>query len=235
MLMRILRLIAGWIISLIIAIVFFLFMFVFGHSRAWETLLPLWAKCCRLIFGIQIKIEGEQWLKGPAIFLMAHRTAADIFVLPSVTPAKSTFIAKAEVAKVPFVAQAMRAANCIFVDRKNRESAIASIRAGLDKLPKDYSLLIFPEGTRAHTHAVLPIKKGPLYMAKESGLPIVIIGQSGAEKIGMGKSILLSSGTIKLCVSEPMANIDWDHISTDHVAETIRIKMQELCDRAANM
>ena len=54
----------------------------------------------------------------------------------------------------------MKKAGCIFIDRSNREKAIASIETGMKNLPKNYSILMFPEGTRSKSEQLLPFKKG---------------------------------------------------------------------------
>src|SRR5262249_54559282 len=75
--------------------------------------------------------------------------------------------------------QAMRAAGFIEVDRKNRQRAIASLKAARATLDGGVDVWIAPEGTRSRTGALGPFKQGGFVLAIETArriLPVAIRG-----------------------------------------------------------
>ena len=59
----------------------------------------------------------------------------------------------------------MQVGGFVPVDRRNPEQSFASIARGAQSLRAGNSFLIFPEGTRSRTDALLPFKKGGFIMA----------------------------------------------------------------------
>ena len=77
----------------------------------------------------------------------------------------------------------MRLANFIPVDRDGRlESARESVQAGSKVLAFGVNISTFPEGTRSRDGRLLPFKKGPFFLAMESGAPVVPISIWGSER-----------------------------------------------------
>src|SRR5205823_7581164 len=58
-------------------------------------------------------------------------------------------------------------------DRTNRDAAIRSLSAASDVMRTGINMTVFPEGTRSRGGKLLPFKKGPFYLAMESGIPVV--------------------------------------------------------------
>jgi 1-acyl-sn-glycerol-3-phosphate acyltransferase len=82
-------------------------------------------------------------------------------------------VAKQELFDVPVFGPAMRAAGMISIDRKNTESAIASLDAAKDMLDSGIPMWIAPEGTRSPTGELLPFKKGGFVLSLRTGVPIM--------------------------------------------------------------
>ena len=177
---------------------------------------------------IRLNVDGRSNSKGPAIFIMNHQSLADVCILPTLVPAASTFLVKKEVKKIPLISQVLQAGNCIFVDRKNVSKAIDSINKGLKNLPKHYSLLLFPEGTRSSDFTLRPFKKGIVHIAIQTKLPVIPIGVSGLEKIGGGKSKIMKSGIVSVCIGKKIDTSTWSTDSIDQHVELL-FKSVKLC------
>jgi len=85
--------------------------------------------------------------------------------------------------RIPVLATAMRLGQLVPVDRTDRDSAINSLKKAQEVLASGVNMTVFPEGTRSTTGELLPFKKGPFYMALESGVSIVPMTILGTKAI----------------------------------------------------
>jgi 1-acyl-sn-glycerol-3-phosphate acyltransferase len=60
---------------------------------------------------------------------------------------------------------------------------LRSMRTAVDLIRRDWSLLLYPEGTRSRTGALGPFKSGVAVLAKKSGRPVVPVHVSGGPSI----------------------------------------------------
>ena len=107
------------------------------------------------------------------IFMSNHVSNLDPPILVPLIPRRTSVLVKKELFRVPILGRAMRLASLVPVDRSNRDAAIASLRAAAEVLAKGIPMTIFVEGTRSFNGRLLPFKKGPFYLAMESGVPVV--------------------------------------------------------------
>jgi 1-acyl-sn-glycerol-3-phosphate acyltransferase len=158
------------------------------------------------LLGVKVERRGFDDFDhdGTYIYMCNHVSNLDPpIVIPSI-PRRTSVLVKKEVFRVPILAQAMRMAKFVAVDRRNREAAIASIQAATDVMQHGINMTVFPEGTRSPTGKLLPFKKGPFHLAMESKIPILPISISGTEKM-MGKGTLsIKKGTALLVFHPPM-------------------------------
>ena len=128
--------------------------------------------------GVQVEVVGREKLD-PAqtyIFMSNHVSNLDPPLLVPLLPRRTSVLVKKELFRTPFLGPAMRLASLVEVDRSNRDAAIASVRTAATVLrEKGLDMTVFPEGTRSRDGRLLPFKKGPFYLALETGVPIVPI------------------------------------------------------------
>ena len=63
------------------------------------------------------------------------------------------------------------------------EGAKAAALAAQRELERGSCLVLFPEGTRSRDGSLLPFKKGPFFLAMESGAPVVPVSIVGATRL----------------------------------------------------
>ncbi len=163
---------------------------VMGPHRAFWFLGPWWYRQYFALCGISWRIRGWEDLpeglrsgRQPAIFMSNHQSQLDPPFLVGAIPVPAVYIAKKELKWVPFLGWAAAAAGAIFVDRSNRERAVASLHAAALKVRGGRNVVIFPEGTRTPTGALLPFKKGGFNLAMDAGVPIIPIATVGGFRI----------------------------------------------------
>jgi 1-acyl-sn-glycerol-3-phosphate acyltransferase len=115
----------------------------------------------------------------------------------------------------------MRLAKFVPVDRGNRrEAAKASVEAAAESLKAGQNMLIFAEGTRSKDGRLAAFKRGPFYLAMETGAPIVPMTISGTEKMMRKHSAAILPGVAKV---EFLAAIDPAGFATrEELMEAVR-------------
>ncbi len=179
-----LRPLLGWALGapmLALAVLLaFLLAPVLGGRRAFWTVAPRYIRFTAWTFGIRRRLEGwedlpEPFRAGaqPAVFIGNHASLFDPPLLISTLPCHPVFVAKRELAWVPFLGWVIWLAGFIFIDRGNRSKALASLHAAARRIHDGQSIAAFPEGTRSTGGGLLPFKKGVFNLALEAGVPLV--------------------------------------------------------------
>ena len=136
--------------------------------------------------GIQVEVTGRENLPTGrcCIFMANHVSNLDPPVLIPNLPGRTSILLKQELMRIPLLGTAMRLANFVPVARGHqRDKAVESIRAAVEVLRSGLHITVFPEGTRSRDGHMLPFKKGPFFLAKETGAPIVPISIHGTESM----------------------------------------------------
>jgi 1-acyl-sn-glycerol-3-phosphate acyltransferase len=165
-----------------------------------------WARGILRAAGVEVRVEGLRLLEPGRsyVFMSSHQSHLDVVALLHALPFDLRAVAKRELARIPLFGWALAAAGFIFVDRSNRERAIASLRRAGDILRAGRSILVFAEGTRSPDGSLLPFKKGGFMMALEAGAPVVPVAISGSREVLPKQSLDLRPGTIRVRVLPPI-------------------------------
>ena len=123
------------------------------------------------ILGIDLHVDGEPYRGGACVYASNHRSWLDPFVDMAVVWAFP--VAKAEVGKLPIVADGARATGILFVDRGDRNSRKAVVEEMVRTLREGKSILIYPEGTTSTEPATKTFQRGAFLVAAQAGVPIV--------------------------------------------------------------
>src|SRR5438270_2211307 len=173
---RALLLVLFWIVSIpVAALVGFPWTII---SRKIDFLYNTAMKIARAgvrLTGVKVEIVGLGQFdnQGTYIYMCNHVSNIDPPIVIPAIPKRTSVLVKQEVFRIPVLATAMRMGQLVPVDRTNRDSAINSLRKAQGVLAGGVNMTVFPEGTRSQTGELLPFKKGPFYMALESGVHII--------------------------------------------------------------
>jgi 1-acyl-sn-glycerol-3-phosphate acyltransferase len=163
--------------------------------------------------GVKVRIEGlERIPPGVCLFAANHTSATDAPAVVGAIPRRVAILLKESLFKWPIAGQAFRAAHFIPVNRRARDSAVASLEEATEAMKAGQSFLIYPEGTRSPDGRLQEFKRGAVVMAISAGVPIVPMVCSGAHRIMGKKSLVIHPGEI---VVEFLPPIDASHYSFD--------------------
>ena len=141
----------------------------------------------------------------PCIFLANHVSNLDTPTLLPLIPGRTSAFLKRSLMKIPGLGYAMKLADFIPVDRTGRkESALESVAAARRVLEKGLHITTFVEGTRSKDGRLLPFKKGPFYLAMESGAPCIPVSIWGTETMMAKGSLRIHPGTAHVTFHAPV-------------------------------
>jgi 1-acyl-sn-glycerol-3-phosphate acyltransferase len=155
---------------------------------------------------------------------------SDIFTLASVIP-RYTWIAKAELRKIPLFGRAAEAAGIVFIDRDNRKAAFESYKLAADQVKRGRSVVICPEGTRGRDYHLRPFKKGPFVLAIASGAPIIPTILHGTREIMPKGSFRIRGGTVHVHFLEPVPTEGYTYDDRARLMETVWSRMADAMQR----
>jgi 1-acyl-sn-glycerol-3-phosphate acyltransferase len=155
---------------------------------------------------IRIEVTGREHIPARAcIFMGNHVSNLDPPIILPLLPFRSAFFIKRSLLRIPLVGYGMRLAGFIPVNRDGRpEAARASVQEASRVLASGVNISIFPEGTRSRNGKLLAFKKGPFYLAKESGSPIVPMSIWGTEHMMSKGSLRIQPGKAHLTFHPPI-------------------------------
>lgn len=158
------------------------------------------------VAGVKVKVVGLDRLDPAAtyIFMSNHVSNLDPPILVPVIPRRTSVLVKKELFHVPILSRAMRLASLVPVERSNRDAAIASLRAASAVLARGIPMTIFVEGTRSFDGRLLPFKKGPFYLAMESGVPVVPVTIVGTHHILPKRRFSIRGGIATVFFHSPL-------------------------------
>jgi 1-acyl-sn-glycerol-3-phosphate acyltransferase len=139
----------------------------------------------------------------PYIAVANHESIVDIFLL-SHLPWEMKWVSKAEVGKLPVMGWMMRMAGDVLVKRDDPASRYGSVQQIRDRLSKNVSVMIFPEGTRSRTGDLLPFRNGAFRIAIETGTPILPIAVAGTAPALTKGSLVMGRSRAEARVLEPI-------------------------------
>ena len=210
--------------TIFIAVFLSLYILILGPPLLVYTLVtrhvdPLyWAGVRGVMFfvravGVRVRVVGTEKIPGGVcLFVANHTSSADAPAVVGAIPRRIAILLKASLFKWPIVGQAFTLAHFVPVNRKDRESAIASVEKAVAAMREGQSFLIYPEGTRSPDGRLQEFKKGASALAIKAGVPIVPVLCSGAHRVMAKRSLEIRPGEILV---EFLAPIDASKYSWD--------------------
>ncbi len=155
-----------------------------------------------------VRTEAVGLEKVPAdqryIFMANHVSNIDPPLFLPLVPGRTAVMTKKELFDYPILGKAMRLGSFVPVDRGNREAGIAAVREAKKVIEQGISMTIFPEGKRSFDGKLLPFKRGPFYLAMESGIPIAPVTIVGTHKAMPKGRFAIEPGKVTVIFHDPI-------------------------------
>jgi 1-acyl-sn-glycerol-3-phosphate acyltransferase len=172
--------------------------------------------------GIRVETVGLDKLD-PArtyIFMSNHASNLDPPIQIPLIPRRTSVLVKKELFKTPILGRAMRMGSLVPVDRGNREAGIEAVEAAKAVIQQGINMTIYVEGKRSYDGKLLPLKKGPFYLAMECGVPVVPMTIVGTHHAMPKKQFAIKPRPIKVIFHPAIEPKDFG--SRDCLMEKVR-------------
>jgi len=180
--------------------------------------------------GIRYEVAGREHVPpGRAVVFCAnHQSNIDPPVLFEALHPRLHVLYKAELSRLPLLGRAFPLGGFIPIERRNRERAIASVDRGAESLRAGNSFLIFPEGTRSKTEALLPFKKGGFIMALQAQAPILPVAISGGRAAMRKGSRIIRPVTVRIRIGEAVETAGRTIEDRDELIAEVRARIERM-------
>lgn len=171
----------------------------------YQRCMHAWCRGILRISGVKLAVHNGERMSATEghVYIANHVSWYDIFALAAVIP-RYTWIAKAELRKLPLFGRAAEAAGIVFIDRDNRKAAFESYKVAAEDVKRGRSVIICPEGTRGRDYHLRPFKKGPFVLAIASQADVIPTLVYGTREVMRKGSFVIRSGTVHIHFLEPV-------------------------------
>jgi 1-acyl-sn-glycerol-3-phosphate acyltransferase len=177
---------------------------------------------CRLI-GIRVIVTGQGNVppNTACIFMANHVSNLDPPALLPRIPGRTSAFIKSSLMKIPVFGWGLKLGEFVPVSRDGSlAGAQESVAAARRVLEKGVHITSFVEGTRSPDGRLLPFKKGPFYLAMQTGAPCIPVSIYGTEAL-MGKgSLRIRPGTAHVVFHPPIYPANF--VTREELLEAVR-------------
>lgn len=181
-------------------------------------------------FNVEYYVTGLENLPNETYYIVAnHLSSFDPLALISIIEKPSTFVAKKEVLKMPFIGTAVKDIDGKFIDRKDlKQSLKVMLKVEDDLKAKQKNWIIFPEGTR-NKDPLMNIKEfhhGTFRPAFRSKTPIVPVCLYGTFRVFKSKPSY-KKYPVFISFLKPLYPSDYEHMTTNEIAKYCHDEIQK--------
>jgi 1-acyl-sn-glycerol-3-phosphate acyltransferase len=195
-----------------------------------EIARRVWAPGLVYGAGGRLSVVGHERLvpgRG-ALYVANHSSWIDIPVLYMALPTAPRFLAKRELAQVPFLGWYIRAMGMVFVDRRDARRASATVGRAARLLAAGESVMSFPEGTRSRDGRLGRFRSGGFGAALEAGADVVPVAIVGAGRVLPPDGFRVRPGPIEVRVGAPIPTAGLEREGRAALARRAQAAVQNL-------
>ena len=184
------------------------------------------------LVGIRVEVSGLENVPAhtACIFMANHVSNLDPPALLPRIPGRTSAFLKKSLMKIPVLGWGFKLGEFVPVSRDGSVAgAQESVAAARNVLAKGIHITTFVEGTRSLDGRLLPFKKGPFYLAMQTGAPCIPISLYGTEALMAKGSVRVKPGTAHLVFHAPIdpKNYDTREALMQAVRESIASRLPE--------
>ncbi len=205
------------------ALIFIPWAMITGNATPLYNVAQSVSRAAFRIAGIRVVVSGREGVPAhtACIFMANHISNLDPQALIPCIPGRTSAFLKRSLMKIPILGYGFKLGEFIPVVRDGRpESAQESVAIAQRVLAKGLNITVFVEGTRSRDGRMLPFKKGPFYLAKETAAPCIPVSIYGTEAIMPKGSLRIRPGTAHIIFHEPI--LPNDFVTRDELSEAVR-------------
>jgi 1-acyl-sn-glycerol-3-phosphate acyltransferase len=159
------------------------------------------------LIGIRVVATGQENVphNTACIFMANHVSNLDPPALLPRIPGRTSAFVKSSLMRIPVFGWGLRLGEFVPVSRdRSVTGAQESVVAARRVLEKGTHITTFVEGTRSLDGRMLPFKKGPFYLAMQTGAPCIPVSIYGTETMMAKGSQRISPGTAHIVFHPPI-------------------------------
>ena len=214
-------------------IIIVVFPFDITRGKILCKIVKSWARFIFLSSGIKTKIIGLENLDYSKNYIFAanHSSSLDIPLMLGFIPFWLVPISKIELKWIPFLGWAMQMAGHVFVDRRNHEKAMSSIkRIKKSLINRPRSILLFPEGSRTSDGKLKRFKSGGLSLGIETKIAIVPVAIIGTYESLKKDSTSFINNLLIIKIGNPIDTIGYNEKDRKILSNLVHDRVKELKD-----
>ncbi len=176
-------------------------------TRVCDCLPRAWARVFLRAAGVKVVLENAEIIDPdrPQVLVANHTSWFDVLAMAAFMPGPYRFVAKQELAKVPWFGPAWVACGHVAIDRSDRRKAIESLAVARKRIEEDRpTVILFPEGTRSPDGELRPFKKGAFVLAIQTGVEVVPAAILGSLEVMKKGSWKIRPGTVTIRFGHPI-------------------------------
>ena len=211
------------VLSIPSAVIFIPLTVITGNIGPLYTVVCLIVRVGYFVAGIRIRVEGRENVPAgrACIFMANHVSNLDPPALIPRIPGRTSAFAKRAVFNMPVFGYCLKLAGYIPVDRLGTAaSAQQSVAAAGRILDTGLHITTFVEGTRSRDGRMQPFKKGPFYLAMQTGAPCIPVSIYGTETMLAKGSFGIKPGVAHIIFHPPVN--PGDYATREELSEAVR-------------
>lgn len=185
---------------------------------------------------VEFHVTGLEKLNADRSYVLTpnHQSFLDGLSFIAILNDPSTFVAKIEAKKYPFVGKAIGIIDGLFLERTNLRQEIKTMTDLRKSLKNDNKKwIIFPEGTRTREkdYAMNEFKAGTFKAPTAAGVNIYPVAMWGSFRVLDIKHKRMRRYPIQVSILDPITPKEYENLSTAEVAKLVQSKVQAEVER----